>query len=77
MGYRLLKLLKLLLQVLAYAWLTKVANGPSLVDSTQKELSNETLMKINGVISVELLAVEAGPCIYEAGSQWSLDYSGG
>jgi len=53
-SYRLLKLLKLLLQVLAYARLTKVANGPSLLDSTQKELSNETLMKINGVISAEL-----------------------
>jgi len=32
----------------------KIANGPSLLDSTQKELSNETLMKINGVISAEL-----------------------
>jgi len=49
-----LKLLKLLLQVLAHARLTKVANGPSLLDSTQKELSNETLMKINAVISSEL-----------------------
>ena len=53
-GYRLLKLLKLLLQVLAYVQLTKVAKGPSLLDPTQKELSNETLMKINGVISAEL-----------------------
>ena len=52
--YRLLKLLKLLLQVLGYAWLTKVANRLSLLDSTQKELPNETLMKINGVISAEL-----------------------
>jgi len=49
-----LKLLKLLLQVLPHARLTKVANGPSLLDSTQKELSNETLMKIKGVISAEL-----------------------
>jgi len=49
-----LKLLKLNLQILAHAWLTKVANGPSLLDSTQKKLSNETLMKINGVISPEL-----------------------
>ena len=47
-------MLKLLLQVLAYARLAKVANGLSLLDSTQKELSNETLMKINGVISEEL-----------------------
>jgi len=38
-----LKLLKLLLQVLAYAQLTKVANGPSQIDFPQKELSNETL----------------------------------
>jgi len=53
-SYRLLKMLKLLRQVLAYARLTKVANGPSLLDSTQKELSNETLMKINGVRSAEL-----------------------
>ena len=72
-----MKLLKLLLQVLAYAWLTKIANGPSLLDSTQKELSNETLMKINGVISAELRAVEAGPRVYEAGSQWTLDNSDG
>jgi len=50
----LLKLLKLLPQVLANARLTKVGNGPSLLDSTQEKLSNETLMKINGVISVEL-----------------------
>jgi len=49
-----LKLLKLLLQVLAHARLTKVSNGPNLLDSTQNELSNETLMKINGVTSVEL-----------------------
>ena len=56
-----MKLLKLLLQVLAYARLTKIVNRPSLLDSTQKELSNETLMKINGVISAELCAVEAGP----------------
>jgi len=49
-----LKLLTLLPQVLAYGWLTNIANGPSLLDSTQKELSNETLMKINGVISAEL-----------------------
>jgi len=34
--------------------LTKVPNGPSLLDSKYKELSNETLMKINGVISAEL-----------------------
>ena len=34
--------------------LTKVANRPSLVDSTPKELSNEGLMKINGIISVEI-----------------------
>jgi len=53
-SYRLLKLLKLLPQVLAYARLTQKANGPSLLDSTQKELSNETLMKINRVISAEL-----------------------
>ena len=53
-SYRLLKLLKLLPQVLAYARLTKRPNGPSLLDSTQKELSNETLIKINGVISAEL-----------------------
>jgi len=53
-SYRLLKLLKLPLQVLAHVWLTKVANGPRVLDSTQKELSNETLMKINGVISAEL-----------------------
>jgi len=52
-SYRLLRLLKLLPQVLAYARLTKIANGPSLLDSKQKELSNETLMKINGVISAE------------------------
>jgi len=74
---RLLKLLKLLLQVLAYAWLTRVANGPSLSDSTQKDLTNETLMKINGVISAELSAVEAGPRVYEADSQWILDNSDG
>jgi len=49
-----LKLSKLLMQVLAHARLTKVANGPSLLESAQKELSNETLMKINGVISAEL-----------------------
>jgi len=49
-----LKLLKLLPQVLAYARLTKIAKGPSLLDSTQRELSNETLIKINGVISAEL-----------------------
>ena len=60
-----LKLLKLLLQVPAYARLTKVTNGPSLLDSTEKGLSNETLMKINGVISAELTAVEAGPPLYE------------
>jgi len=53
-SHRLLKLLKLLLQVLAYARLTKVGNGPSLLDPTQKELSNETLMKINGVTSEQL-----------------------
>ena len=47
-------MLRLLVQVLAHARLTKVANGPSLLDSTQKELSNETIMKINGVIFVEL-----------------------
>jgi len=50
----LFKLLNLLLQVLAYARLTKVANRPCLLYSTQKELSNETLKKINGVISAEL-----------------------
>jgi len=50
----LLKLFELLVQVLAHARLTKVANRNSLLDSTQKELSNETLMKINGVISAEL-----------------------
>jgi len=44
-------LLKPLLQVLAYARLTKMANG---LDSTQKKLSNETLIKINGVISAEV-----------------------
>ena len=77
MSYRLLKLLILLLQVLAYARLTKVTNGPSPLDSSQKELSNETLMKINGVISAELCAVEAGPRGYEAGSQWTLDNSDG
>jgi len=49
-----LKLLELLLQVLAYARLTKVANAPGVLDSTQKELSNETLMMINGAISAEL-----------------------
>jgi len=49
-----LKLLKLLPQVLAYARLIKIANGPSLLDSTQKELSKETLMKIKGVTSAEL-----------------------
>jgi len=49
-----LKLLKLLPQDLAYVRLTKRPNGPSLLDSTLKELSNETLMKINGVISAEL-----------------------
>jgi len=49
-----LKLLKLLPQVLAHDRLTKVANGPSLLDYTHQELSNETLMKINGVISAEL-----------------------
>ena len=53
-SYKLLCMLKLLVQVLVYSQWTKVANGPSLLDSTQKELSNETLMKINGVISVEL-----------------------
>ena len=47
-------MLKLLLQVLAHVRLTEVANGPSLLDSTQKELSNENLMKISGVISAEL-----------------------
>jgi len=53
-SYRLLKFLKLLLQVLAYATWTKLDNGPSLLYSMEKELSNETVMKINGVISVEL-----------------------
>jgi len=48
------EVVKLLAQVLAYARLTKIANGLSLLDSTKKELSNETLMKINGVISAEL-----------------------
>jgi len=47
-------LLKLLLKLLAYAWLTKVANGPSLLDSTQKGVSNETLRKINGVTFADL-----------------------
>jgi len=47
-------LLKLLLQVLAHAWLTKVANGPSVLDSMQKEVSNKNLMKIKRVISREL-----------------------
>jgi len=55
----------------------KVANGPSPVDSTQKELSNETLMKVNGVISAELEAVETGPHLYEQASQWTLDDSDG
>jgi len=72
-----LKLLKLLLQVLAYARLTKIVNRPSLLDSTQKELSNETLMKINGVISAELSAVEAGLRAYKAGSQGTPDNSNG
>jgi len=72
-SYWLFKWLKLLLQVLAYAWLTNVANEPSLLDSPQKELSNETLMKINGVISREVWAVETGQSAYEAGSQWTLD----
>jgi len=76
-SYGLLKLLKLLLQVLPHARKTKVANGPILLDSTQKELSNETLIKINAVISVELCAVEAAPRVYEAGSQWKLDNSDG
>ena len=49
-----MKLLKLLPQVLPYARLTKIPKGPSLLDSKQKELSNETLMKIYGVISAEL-----------------------
>jgi len=49
-----LTLLILLPQVLAYARLTNIANGPSGLDSTQKELSSETLMKINGVIPAEL-----------------------
>ena len=49
-----MKVLKLLPEVLAYTRLTKIANGHSLLDSTLKELSNETLMKINGVISAEL-----------------------
>ena len=49
-----MKLLKLLLQVLAYALWTKVPKEPSPLDSTQKELSNEILRKINGVISAEL-----------------------
>jgi len=44
---RLLKLLKLLLHVLAYAQLIKVANGANLLYSTQKELSKETLININ------------------------------
>ena len=68
-----MKLLKLFLQVLVYAPLLKVAKGPSLLDSTQKELSNETLMKINGVISEQLRAVDAGPRVYQAGSQWTLE----
>jgi len=72
-----LKLLKLLLQLLAYAWLIKLDNGPSPVDSTQKEISNENCMKVNGVISAELEAVETGPRLYEGGSQWRLDDSDG
>jgi len=50
-----------------------VARGPSLLDSTQKELANETLMKINVVISAQLRAVEVGLCVYEAGYQWIPD----
>jgi len=53
-SYRLLKLLKLLLQVIAHTRSTKVANGPTPLDSTHNELANETLMKINGAISAEL-----------------------
>jgi len=34
-------------------------------------------MKINEVISAELSAVEVGPRVYEAGSQWTLDNSDG
>jgi len=49
----LLKLLKLLLQVLEYAWLAKVATTPSVLVSMQKQLSNKTLMKIYGVTSAE------------------------
>ena len=49
-----MKLLKLLMQVLAHDRLIEVANGPSRLDSTQNGLSNETLMKIHGVISAEL-----------------------
>jgi len=45
-------------------WLTKVANGPSLLDSMQKELSNETLMKITQVISTQLREVEIFPYIW-------------
>jgi len=45
--YGLLQVLKVLRQVLVHVWLTKVGNGTSPVNSTQKELSNETLMKIN------------------------------
>jgi len=48
------EVVKLLLQVPTYAWLTKVDNGPCLLNSTQKELSIETLMMINKVISAEL-----------------------
>ena len=68
-----MKWLKLLLQVLANTRLKNVARGPSLLDSTQKELANETLMKINVVISAQLRAVEVGLCVYEAGYQWIPD----
>jgi len=39
----------------------------------KRELSNETLMKIDGVISTKLYGFEAGPPACEAGSQWTLD----
>ena len=53
-GHGLLKLLKLFLQVLTYAGLIQIPNGPSLLHSTQKELSMETLLNIHRVISEEL-----------------------
>ena len=49
-----MKLLKLVVQVLVHALLMKVANSPSLLDSPRKDLSSETLMKINRLIDGEL-----------------------